>query len=295
MAMIRLGPYGGMAPKIGARLLPNEAAQSALNVKLYSGELRPLRNPQAQYSPSSPKTNPAEAIFRARNGTNQLAWFTWSDDVDCVRAPLPADIESRFYWTGDGEPRFATYTMAIAGSGDDYPNTYYALGIPKPTVATSVSHSGGAGAATTRAYCYTFNSQHGEESSPSPVSAVITGKIDGTWSIGATTAMQAFPANSGTGTATGDVFTDTVAHWLRVGDQVVINSTTYTVTAIGGLTFTVDGTITGETDWARKAPWNTSGMTRRLYRTTGTTGAWQLVAENVGTTYSRHPWRRPDL
>lgn len=46
MTMIRLTPFAGMLPKIGPRLLPNEGAQAAHNVKLQSGEFRPLKGVQ---------------------------------------------------------------------------------------------------------------------------------------------------------------------------------------------------------------------------------------------------------
>ena len=289
--LIKCGPFGGIAPGIGNRLLPDIGAISAENVKLNSGELHPIARPGLVTTPA--KTMPPLAIFRGRNSTDQSAWFSWPYDVDCVRAPLSVDVESRFYWTGDGEPRFAPYTSAVAGGGNDYPHSYFALGIPAPTIAPSVSHSGGSASATTRFYCYTFYSQHGEESGPSPISAEVTGKTDGTWSIGATTAMQDFPANSGTGTASHSggytTFTNAAAalHWLRAGDEVVIDGDTLTVSEITSTSaFKVPGDYSAATDWERKAPWNTSGMTRRLYRTTGTTGSWQLVAESVGTTYS---------
>jgi hypothetical protein len=139
--MIRITPFAGMQPKIGARLLPNEAAQSAMNVKLQSGELRPLRNPSHIYTPVSPKTNPAMSIFKARNGVSSSAWFSWPDDVDCVRVPLSIDVESLFCWTGDGIPKMATYTKAVSGGADNYPlaANEIALGIPAPQTAPTVT------------------------------------------------------------------------------------------------------------------------------------------------------------
>jgi len=274
MAAIKFTGFQGIVPRTAERLLGDMFAVTAENVNVTSGELRPIKYPSDVF--------PAGGALTAYRAVDLIGekWKTWTVDVDVAKGPLPIDAEGRYYWTGDGEPRFSTYALLNT--------TAYALGIPNPTTAVSVSHSGGSGTATTRFYRYTFVSALGEESGPSPVSAEVTGKIDGTWNIGGTTAMQAFPANTGTGTATGQIFTSAAAHWLRVGDQVVISASTRNVTAISGLTFTVDGAaITGATSWARKAYWNTTSMYRRLYRTSGTGGQYQLVADNIsGTTYS---------
>jgi hypothetical protein len=50
--------------------------------------------------------------------------------------------------------------------------------------------------------------------------------------------------------------------------------------------FKVNGNFASATTWARQAPWNTTGMKRRLYRSAGSTGSFQLVADNVGTSYN---------
>jgi hypothetical protein len=293
--MLKLAPFGGMIPRMGDRLLPNEAATVASSLKLQSGELHPMRRPGLGYSPASPKNGVQLSIFRARNGPSDSAWFTWPIDVDCVRVPLATDVESRFCWTGDGPPKMITYANAISGAGSNYPllANELSLGIPTPQTAPGVSHSGGVGSAATRFYRYTFFSQNGEESAPSPISTVITGKVDGTWAI---SALDEVPANSGVGTATATRFTDTaLKHWLRVGDEVYFGgapTVARTVTAIYSATaFDVTGaSIAAETSWSRKTPWNTAGMTKRLYRTTGTTGSWQLVNETgiaaATTTYN---------
>ncbi len=379
--MIKLTPFGGLTPRTGNRLLPNEGATVAANLKLQSGELRPLRNIGLLYSPATPKNALQLSIFNARNGTTNEDWFTWPIDVNCVRVPLATDVESRFCWTGDGPPKMATYTNAVSGAGFNYPllANELSLGIPTPQTApvvkgpaatvtmtiaspgviswaghhfaagatvvftttgalptgltagttyyviaagltdgvsfqvsatsggaainTSGTQSGvhtgtatvpfGTGSAVTRFYRYTFFSALGEESSPSPISAEITGKVDGTWAL---SALDEVPANSGVGTATATRFTDTaLKHWLRVGDEVYFGSaptTARTVTAIFSATaFDVTGaSIAAETSWSRKTPWNTASMTKRVYRTTGTTGSWQLVNETgiaaATTTYS---------
>lgn len=280
--------FSGMLPKISSRLLPDNAARQAQNVKLQSGELRPINGPRLAYLPD--KTMPPLTIFRARNGAIAYGWFSWPFDVDVVRAPLSVEVESRFYWTGDGEPRFARYSDAVSGGGDNYPYAYFALGIPTPTAKPGVAPSGGTGSNVTRFYCYTFFSRFGEESAPSPLSDETVGKIDATWAI---SGMTAFPTNGNSGTAAFSAgyttFTNSASAptWLRVGDQIVISSQVVTVTEVPAAhQFKVLGDYSAALSWTRKAPWNVTGMKRRLYRTTGTTGAFQLVHDDVGTTYN---------
>lgn len=277
MAGIRIAPFMGMLPRVAERLLGDGAAVDATNVNLTSGEIRPIKRPLLVYEP--PGAGPWLSVHRAEwNGAQ--TWLTWTKDVDVARAPLPSSVEARYYWTGDGEPRYAEFS--------DLPSTFYALGVPRPQTAPGVSHSGGTGAATTRVYVYTFYSALNEESPESPASSLVTGKVDGTWAIAG---MDAFPANNGTGTASHasgvTTFTNTGNHWLRVGDEVIISGTTVAVSEVTSATvFKVPGNFTGATSWARKAPWNTAGMKRRLYRSTGTTGTFQLVHDDVGTSYN---------
>lgn len=76
-------------------------------------------------------------------------------------------------------------------------------------------------------------------------------------------------------------------HWLRAADEVVLSSSTMAVRSVPtSYTFHVSGNYSAATSWARRAPWNTTGMKRRLYRTVGTAAAFQLVNDNVGTSYT---------
>lgn len=365
MPTIYIPKFDGVIPLSSGRLLPDGSGQLASNVNLVSGEIKPLRKPKFTALPTKP--SPFASIYFARNDAS-TAWMTWVDDVDVVRAPLPADVESRYYWSGDGEPRYGTFTNITNGGANDYPKVYYSLGVPTPQIKPVVSVTGGVGSSTDRWYCYTYFSALGEESGPSPVSSVVNGKVDGTWTIAG---MNEVPESSGSGTAaytsvttftnkganltvsnatnatpivvttgthsladydivnisgvggntaangtwqirvlsgttfslyqigtstavagngaytTGGTANKYNRHWLRAGDDVVINSTTLTVASVpSAYTFTVAGDYSAYTTWARKAAWNTSSMKRRLYRTTGTLGTFELVSDDVSTSYT---------
>lgn len=289
--MIKLGPFGGMIPRTGNRLIPDTSAQSASNVKVHSGELHPLHGLGDAYAVSKPM--PPLSIFKARNGTDSSAWFSWPIDVDCVRVPLAVDVESLFCWTGDGPPKMARYTSAVSGGGENYPlaDNELSLGIPAPQTAPTVTPSAtGIGSTVTRGYRYTFVSAanpYEQESAPSPIT-MADGKTDDTWALAL---LDEVPANSGVGTAaygTDTTFTNAASarHWLRVGDEVILSDVspavlvTATVTAIPTPhSFKVSGDYSAAVSWERKTPWNTAGMVKRVYRTTGTTGSWQLVNE----------------
>ena len=77
------------------------------------------------------------AAYRAFDGTTEK-WRTWQFDVDVAKAAISPDVEQRYYWTGDGCPRYATFT--------NFGITDWALGLPAPTTALAVAPSGGSGA-----------------------------------------------------------------------------------------------------------------------------------------------------
>lgn len=277
MPGIRIVPFLGMLPRVAERLLGDGSAVDATNVNLSSGEIRPIKQPLLVHTPAV--SGPWLSVYRAEHNDAQV-WLAWPVDVDIVRAPLPPAVEPRYYWTGDGPMRMARFS--------DLPGAGFSAGTPRPLAAPTVSVSGGSGLDVTRVYAYTFYSALNEESGESPASALVTGKVDGSWFI---SGMDAFPANAGTGTAThsGGVttFANTGNHWLRVGDEVVIAGQTVAVSAVtSNSVFSVPGSFAGATGWARKAPWNTTGMKRRLYRSAGTSGAFQLVHDDVGTSYT---------
>ena len=172
----------GVLPRTSERLLPEMAAQAAENINLTSGEIRPVRPPYQAFIPSINAEH--YAAYRAFNGTTEK-WRAWTVDVDVAKGPLSPDVEQRYYWTGDGCPRYATFT--------NFGTTDWALGLPAPTTQSTASHTGGTGSAVTRSYCYTiYQPSTGEESAPSTASVVASGKVDGTWTI---SGFSAVPTN----------------------------------------------------------------------------------------------------
>ncbi len=169
----------GLVPRVSDRLLPNMCATTARNTKLLSGEARGFRVPREVKD----LTNEYFTVRRTYRipyedeyGDDQDFWLAFdSRDVDIVRSPLVNDAYDRYYWAGEGAPKYNTLQRLLDGQPE------FLLGIPTPTTAPTVTPPG-AGSDTTRSYVYTFVSAYGEEGAPSPPSTVQTAAA-GTWAI----------------------------------------------------------------------------------------------------------------
>lgn len=293
MTGIAIRAFRGVVPRTSDRLLADNQATQALNCKITSGRLDPLKGLGLVH------TSLAAAIttlFRYRHLT-EYNWLVWDRVVDVARSPVAQDHLGRFFYTGDGEPRMSTYADAISGGGP-YPASWFVLGVAPPVSAMIVAPTGGVSATNEdRAYVYTFATRYGEESGPSPAT-LITGKEDDTFDI---TGMDAAPPNAGSVTA--------AASNTPLPDQVEVTLDSVfglaafeevTFEAVGGMTdlngrfalVSVDAVAnkvvvalataqayTAGGTWARRAPHNTTGMVKRIYRTIGTNTDYKFVAE----------------
>lgn len=279
MVAFRITGFSGVVPRRGERFLEPNQAQIAINCRLTSGYIVPLRPPRLVIDPG---VDGVKTIFRMTDGISDF-WLAWNRDVDAAKGPIAGDTSFRTYYTGDGEPRVTNIQLASAGS--PFPNSGFVLGVYPPATAASLTHDGvGGGAAVSRSFVYTFVTPWGEESQPSPPTAIVVGKTTGTWTIGAGPAMDVAPLNS---------FGATGASWaagvatvlipatfgLRVGEEVTVsavnptgyNSTRLAITAINpgvsisyALAQNPGAWVSGGTV-ARNAPHNTAGMVKRIY------------------------------
>jgi len=287
--------FKGAAPGIESRLLPEGYSITSLNGKYLNGALSSWFEPSTTATPTKAVDGTVKTVFKLEyEGADY--WMNWLTDVDVVRAPFAN--ESKLYWTGDGEPREASF--ADATTGPDYPTTFYVLGVWQPeTAPTITTPTGGAGAATTRAYIYTHVTADGEEGAPSPASALTTGKVDDTWQL---TALEASPPNSGTvAAATHSAGVVTVeldtTNGLRANEEItfasvggmtdlngtwtiasVVDGTDITIALTTAQTYTTGGT------WARVANHNVT--LNRFYRTKdgGSTSEYYYVGEQDSST-----------
>ena len=279
MVALRVTGFAGTVPRRGARFLEQNQAQIAVNCRLTSGFLFPLKAPKLV---NSPGVVGIKTIYRMTDGINDF-WLAWAKDVDAVKGPIAGDNTFRTYYTGDDEPRVTD--LSLATTSTPFPQDCYVLGVFPPKTAASLTHAGGAGVAVSRSFVYTFVTQWGEESQPSPASAVVVGKVDGTWTIGATTGMDVAPLNSFTVTsgawAGGNATLGVASTFgLRVGETVDVsgvtpagyNGTRLKITALTAASISyaiaVDpGAWSAGGTIARAAPHNVTSMVKRIYWT----------------------------
>jgi hypothetical protein len=292
---IRVTGFAGMVPRRGARFLETNQAQVAINARLTSGYIGPLKQPKVV---TTPGVAGIQSIFRMTDGVTDT-WLSWASDVDAVKGPIAGDATYRTYYTGQNEPRVTNLPLATTGA--PAPGSSFVLGVCQPRTAPTVAHDlAGGGVAVSRAFVYTFVTAWGEESAPSPASAVINGLTTGTWTI---TNMDVAPPNNiaVTGAAwAGGIATLNVASTfgLRIGEEISVtgmnpvgyNTASAVVTAIVpnvsvsyALTSNPGAFVAGG-QINRIAPHNTVNMIKRLYWTeTSSAGVttYKLVKDNV--------------
>lgn len=148
--MIRIAGFSGEIPKMHPRLLDNNFATVAQNVKLENGAMVPIRNGRhVNRMPFDCKT-----IFKDNDGD----WFGWETVVKVVPAPV---AENRLYVTGDGVPK-------VINKGITYP-----LAVPKPPIKLTTEIVSGdidTELSATIIYSYTWLTVLDEESEPAPLS-----------------------------------------------------------------------------------------------------------------------------
>ena len=299
MTSIHAKAFRPKVPALSPRLLQGNYAVEALACKLESGAMDPFKGKGLV------RTSTADVLSMHRFRHNgQDYWFEWPVAcVDVARSPNSQDSRNRAYWSGDGEPRMASAAQALSGGGP-YPTAWYVLGVYIPATIGTITPTGGSGNNESRAYVDTLVTQYGEEGAPS-LPKVVTGPINSTsWNL---SGLDAPPPNSGTVSAAayqGDGVTrvtmDTTRGLARY-EQVTFGgisgmtdlNATLTIRAVVDAThldveLTTAQTLTGGGTWARRAPHNTTGMKRRIYRTVGTNTDYKFVAEQDAslTTYN---------
>lgn len=167
MPAIQLIGFIGEAPKILPRLLPNSAAQRALNTRLNDGGLTPVRRPRRDFS--FPTGSGVQSFFLSGSD-----WVGFSSKVDVAPGPVAGN---RLYYTGDGTPK-----MRVDGN-------VYELAVSSPNTKLTAAVTGtGSGDPETIRYAYTWVTEYDEESQPSPLTDDIT------WEPGETVTLSGFEA-----------------------------------------------------------------------------------------------------
>lgn len=148
--------FSGVAPRIAPRLLPATLAQEALDVKLWSGELRPqYADKVLQYIPDSIKS-----IYRYKWKNQNYHWLMWNRDTKVAKGPVYDDENNRIYFM-NADGFFVTdssllqdqdYTTGILPAG-----SWYHTAIPEPGQSDIwISGGTGSGDIESRSYVYCY-------------------------------------------------------------------------------------------------------------------------------------------
>ena len=252
MAVIRLAGFAGENRAIHARLLPDNVGTVSRNQKPGRGDLRPWKAPvQVATVPAGRQT-----IYRMGRDVDDEAryWLSWTTVVHAVRGFDAEDTTERTYYTGDGAPK-VTDNLALDGTGEQVnPTASRPLGIPAPATTPLVSVSNlGTSAATdeTYFYVYTYVNDWGWESAPSPVSAMVTRKSDGTTTISGFAALPSgnygidririYRTQTGASGATEFYFLRELGTTVTSTAGTFTKGYTYTITSTGTTDFTLIG------------------------------------------------------
>lgn len=121
--------FRGEVPLVEPHLLPENAAQVAINARLYTGDLTAFR--QFALKKSLANTGPVRTIALL-----DQFWLSFDTQVDVARGIVPGDTTFRTYLTGLDVPRFTNLDLATGvpnGSGaEPYPIETRPLGVPSP-------------------------------------------------------------------------------------------------------------------------------------------------------------------
>lgn len=148
--------FSGIAPRIAPRLLPATLAQEALDVKLWSGELRP------HYADTIIKYIPrhTQSIYRYKWKNKKYNWLGWAKSVNVVKGPVYDDENNRIYlMVNDGTGFLVTDSSLLEDR--DYINGLeskaYAVAIPEPGQSDIwISGGTGSGDIESRSYVYCY-------------------------------------------------------------------------------------------------------------------------------------------
>lgn len=126
--------FRGEAPRLDAHLLPENAAQSAVNCRLVDGNLSAFK--QFVSTKVLANAGPVPTIFLL-NGS----WLSFDSQTDIAPGLIPGDNTFLTFLTNPSvytTPRYTTYSLATTGA-EPYPVTTKPLGVPEPTVAPTFS------------------------------------------------------------------------------------------------------------------------------------------------------------
>lgn len=134
MALIAIRNFTGEIPRLPAHLLPDGAAQLAVNCDFAHGSLIPLKGGTLEKDPGGSWTPGGLTIgsLYTKDGTNW--WVTSQQGVAFHQSPVIDEVYNRVYFLWPVDQRFHVGIWGSSPTGAAPDTTYYA-GVPAPTDA----------------------------------------------------------------------------------------------------------------------------------------------------------------
>lgn len=167
MTKLNITGFIGEIPGLVPRLLPNSAAQRAINSRLNDGALSPVRQSMFEHVFAAPSLTYKSIYF------HKGKWLAWESVVHAAPGPVADD---RLYFTGDGKPkvRIDGIEMELALTTPDLP------------LSATLGGAETSDEIVSRTYTYTLVTEYGEESEPAPASLPVN------WKPGQTVTLHNF-------------------------------------------------------------------------------------------------------
>lgn len=179
---IKISNFLASFPRINATKLKDTAAQEAVNVDVSNGVIEPLYSLN-YHSKLAVMGNPIKD-FKVFEFPDKSGFFQFVDHIDLAYSPIADDQYRRIYWSGDSRDGkgnlLFSYTPLLTNGIEYNPLYWYRVGVPAPKLPLNIiSHTTEYTAEEqeelsdeARLYVYTYVTEIGEESAPSPASAV---------------------------------------------------------------------------------------------------------------------------
>lgn len=124
-----ISSFRGEAPRVTPRALPDNAAQTALNTYLLTGDLQAF----AQFIETQELANTPATIYLLAG----LYWLSFTEEVEIAKGIIAGDTTHRTYITGLDLPRWTNVDMATGGP-TPWPFETRPLGVPSPDEAAAL-------------------------------------------------------------------------------------------------------------------------------------------------------------
>lgn len=174
--LVSVPKFSGIAPKFEPRRIGPGMAQTARNVDLTSGTVKPWQDPLTVLSGVSQAAETTIYRFGKDLVSDSQYWFAWPVDVDVVKGAISGDQTERTYFVHPSAGlRKTDVSLALTGGSGAYPWNSYPMGVKAPTAAptAAITVDGAVTTRETRYYVFTHVTAWGEESAPSPVSNTV--------------------------------------------------------------------------------------------------------------------------